>query len=113
MDPVPLLAELALCAAAGDDPAFLAAVFHESVARATAELATRIAERDKIDVVALGGGVFQNARLVTSVQTRLVALGLQVLTARQLGPNDGAVSYGQAAVAAARLAHEASSTKPI
>jgi hypothetical protein len=30
-----------------------------------------------------------------------------VLTARRLGPNDGAVSYGQAAVGAARLAHEA------
>jgi hypothetical protein len=34
-------------------------------------------------------------------------MGLRVLTARRLGPNDGAVSYGQAAVGAARLAHEA------
>lgn len=104
MDPVVLLAELALCAAAGDDPAFLAAVFHESVARATAELATRIAEREKIDVVALGGGVFQNARLLSSVRGRLSSAGLRVLLPRALPPNDGAISYGQAAVVAARMA---------
>ena len=30
--------------------------------------------------------------------------GLEVLLPRRLGPNDGAVSYGQAVVAAARLA---------
>jgi hydrogenase maturation protein HypF len=113
LDPVPLLAELGARRQRGEDPAGLAADFHASVAGATAELARRACEATGLATVALGGGVFQNARLVTSVQTRLAAMGLQVLTARQLGPNDGAVSYGQAAVAAARLAHEASSTKPI
>jgi hydrogenase maturation protein HypF len=54
-------------------------------------------------VVALGGGVFQNARLLTSVRSGLAALGLRVLVPMRLGPNDGAVSYGQAAVAAAIL----------
>jgi hydrogenase maturation factor HypF (carbamoyltransferase family) len=31
--------------------------------------------------------------------------GLRVLLPRRLGPNDGAISYGQAAVAAAWLTH--------
>ena len=40
---------------------------------------------------------------LVSVRQRLVNLGLSVLLPRRLGPNDGAVSYGQAAVAAASL----------
>jgi hydrogenase maturation protein HypF len=50
--------------------------------------------------------VFQNARLLAGVRRRLAERGLEVLTPRALGPNDGAISYGQAAVAAALLARE-------
>ena len=113
LDPMSLLAELGQRRQRGEDPADLAADFHDSIARATAELARRACEATGLATVALGGGVFQNARLATLVPKRLAAMGLQVLTARRLGPNDGAVSYGQAAVAAARLAREAASTKPI
>ena len=49
-------------------------------------------------------GVFENARLLVTVERELRASGLVPLRPLQLGPNDGAVSYGQAAVAAARLA---------
>jgi hydrogenase maturation protein HypF len=107
LDPIPLLAELGERRQRGEDPHNLAADFHASIARATAELARRACEATGLATVALGGGVFQNARLLTSVQGLLTAMGLRVLTARRLGPNDGAVSYGQAAVGAARLAHEA------
>jgi hydrogenase maturation protein HypF len=58
--------------------------------------------------VALGGGVFQNALLLTLLSDRLAAAGLRVLTARNLPANDGAISYGQAAVASAILASEGS-----
>ena len=102
LDPTFLLAELACRTADGDDPALLAAVFHESVAEASAALVVRIAEAERLNVVALGGGVFQNARLLSSLRRRLTACGLRVLTSRQLPPNDGAISYGQAVVAAAR-----------
>jgi hydrogenase maturation factor HypF (carbamoyltransferase family) len=47
--------------------------------------------------------VFQNARLLSSLRTRLTRAGLQVLTGVQLSPNDGSISYGQAAVAAGQL----------
>jgi hydrogenase maturation protein HypF len=103
LDPAPMLAELARRSLAGEDPAYLAAAFHESVAESAVTVVLRIAERDRLDRVALGGGVFQNARLLSSLRTRLTRAGLQVLTGVQLSPNDGSISYGQAAVAAGQL----------
>ena len=102
LDPTPLLTELARRALAGDDSELLAAVFHESLAEASTAVIRRIAECERLDLVALGGGVFQNARLLSSLRRRLIASGLRVLASRQLPPNDGAISYGQAAVAAAQ-----------
>lgn len=107
LDPVPLLAALAHAARAGEDRAALAAAFHESVAAASAEIAAWIAEHEHVDTAVLGGGVFQNARLTASLTRRLTAAGLRVLRAELLPPNDGAISYGQAAIAAARLAMDA------
>lgn len=103
LDPLPLLAELGSRFTAGEDPAALAASFHESVAAATAALAVELCEAEGLFTVALGGGCFQNARLLEGVATRLEAEGIRVLVPHLLGPNDGAVSYGQAVVAAARL----------
>jgi hydrogenase maturation protein HypF len=81
----------------------LAARFHESVAAAAVELARRAAEAAGLGQVALGGGVFQNARLLASVRRGLEQVGLVPLLPRRLGPNDGAISYGQAAIAARAL----------
>jgi hydrogenase maturation protein HypF len=106
LDPVPLLVALGERRAAGDDASDLAARFHESVAVATDALAAQLADQANLGIVALGGGCFQNARLLVSLRTRLEARGLRVLVPRQLGPNDGAISYGQAAVAASLLHRE-------
>ena len=105
-DPVPLLAALAELRARGADVARLAAVFHESVAEYGAALAGRVAAAEGIGTVVLSGGVFQNARLLGSVRRRLAARGLETLVPRLLPPNDGAIAYGQAAIAAARLRRE-------
>jgi hydrogenase maturation protein HypF len=51
--------------------------------------------------VVLSGGVFQNRRLLQDTAGRLRARGLRVLVPERLPPNDGAISYGQAAIAAA------------
>ena len=104
VDPIPLLAALGYALKTGADVRRLAADFHESVVAATADLAVRLAESERLDTVVLGGGSFQNARLLSSVTRRLSDHGLRVLWPRLLPPNDGAISYGQAAVAAARLA---------
>jgi hydrogenase maturation protein HypF len=103
LDPVPLLVTMGERRACGDDVAELAARFHESIAEGTASLAARIARDASLDTIALSGGCFQNARLLVSIRERLERRGCRVITPRQLPPNDGAVSYGQAAVAAALL----------
>jgi hydrogenase maturation protein HypF len=103
LEPVPLLAALGERLAKGHDVAVLAARFHESVAATAAEVARRACEANGLSTVAVGGGCFQNARLLSSVRKRLEELGLKVLAPIQLSPNDGAISYGQAAIAAARL----------
>lgn len=104
LDPLPLLAALGDQRAAGRPVEDLAAAFHESVAAATAAVAGRAAQAARLSTVVLGGGVFQNARLLESVRARLTAQRLRVWVPRRLPPNDGALSYGQAAVAAQRLA---------
>ncbi len=103
MDPVPLLVALGEGARAGDAIPELAARFHESVAGTAVTLAERAAEAAGLTRVVLGGGVFQNARLLATVRRGLEAEGLEVFVPQRLGPNDGALSYGQAAVAAALL----------
>jgi hydrogenase maturation protein HypF len=108
LDPLPLLAALGERLRAGEDQADLAAAFHDSIAAAAALLAARVASEEGIETAALGGGCFQNARLLAGVRAGLEAAGLRVLVPRRLSPNDGAISYGQAAVAAAQLSREAS-----
>ena len=106
MDPVPLLAELAARAAGGEDAGLLAAAFHVAVGEATVGLAEAACGVHSMPRVALGGGVFQNSLLLAMVGEGLVSRGLDVLLPERLGPNDGGISYGQAVVAAARLAAE-------
>jgi hydrogenase maturation protein HypF len=104
INPVPLLSRLAHLRRRRVPVADLAADFHASIAWMTADVVRHAADRYGISTVALGGGVFQNARLLASVIGRLEARGLHVLAPRRLSPNDGSVSYGQAVVAAALLA---------
>ena len=101
LDPLPLLVALGEARAAGGHVAELAAGFHDAVAASTVEVARRMAEGTGIHQVALGGGVFQNARLLHRTATKLSDAGLRVLAPRALSPNDGAISFGQAAVGAA------------
>ena len=81
----------------------LAADFHRALAQTASALAREVCEEEGLKTVALGGGVFQNSLLLTLIQDRLEEEGLRVLVPRALSPNDGSVSFGQAAVAAARL----------
>ena len=106
IDPVPMLDTLGRRRQEGDDVHTLAAQFHESVITAVVEAVLRVADAENVRVVALGGGSFQNTRLLTRVRQLLVERRLRVLVPRQLGPNDGAISYGQAAIAATLLAGE-------
>jgi hydrogenase maturation protein HypF len=86
---------------AGRDRAGIAAAFHEGVAAA---FAAACAETGGAETVVLSGGCLQNLRLLASLRMRLERAGFRVLSHAAVPPNDGGVSYGQAAVTAARLA---------
>lgn len=101
LDPSPLIAALLADLDSGVQPRLLAAGFHEAFGRATADLAMMVADECGLDTVALTGGVFQNARFTDVVEDALRAEGLNVLVHSAIPPNDGGVSIGQAAIAAA------------
>jgi hydrogenase maturation protein HypF len=77
----------------------LAARFHNALADVVVEVCRRLREQHVLSTVALSGGVFQNALLLCRCLERLEGAGFTVLTHRQVPPNDGGISLGQAAVA--------------
>lgn len=83
----------------GEDRAALAAAFHDTMAAVVVETACRLRRDSGLRQVALSGGVFQNARLLTSVYDRLAARGFEVLVPSLVPLNDGGVALGQAIVA--------------
>jgi hydrogenase maturation protein HypF len=88
--------------AAGTAVGVVAARFHNGLAAATARAVERVAGERGLGTAVLSGGVFQNRVLLEGVADRLERAGLRVLIPLRLPPNDGGISYGQAAVAAAR-----------
>ena len=56
-----------------------------------------------LQTVALSGGVFQNRLLLEQLMARLDEMAFRVYINQRVPPNDGGLSLGQAAVAAARL----------
>ena len=101
LDPAPLVARIMAEREAGTDPAAIAAGFHATLGRAVAALAVQLAGQHGLGTVALSGGVFQNARLTRIVAAAIEGGGLEALVHRRVPPNDGGISIGQAAIAAA------------
>ena len=101
LDPAPLLARLVADRAADAPVQPLAAAFHEAIGLAAATVAAEVARERGIDAVVLTGGVFQNARLTEVAERALADHGLRVLVHERVPPNDGGLSIGQAAIAAA------------
>jgi hydrogenase maturation protein HypF len=86
--------------AAGVPAGVVSARFHRGLADATARACADVASREGVGVAVLSGGVFQNMTLLQATRDRLEAAGLRVLVPERLPPNDGGISFGQAAVAA-------------
>jgi hydrogenase maturation protein HypF len=103
LDPRPTVHEIARDVHAGVPAAKIAARFHNAVAAATTCACISLAGQRNLDTAVLAGGSFQNRALLESVGASLARAGLRVLVPERLPPNDGGISYGQAAVAAARL----------
>jgi len=81
----------------------VAARFHHSLAAAVAMTCTTLAPAHRFSIVALSGGCFQNRVLFEQTERRLSTAGFTVLSHRQVPANDGGLSLGQAAIAAAKL----------
>jgi hydrogenase maturation protein HypF len=82
--------------------AVIARRFHSTLAVMVTAVCAELRRETGLHTVALSGGVFVNAILADECERRLGAEGFRVLTHRLLPPNDGGLSYGQLAVAAAQ-----------
>ena len=101
--PRPTLSALLAGRSVGRSPGDLAAAFQATVIEVTREILDGARALTGLGTVCLSGGVFQNRRLASSLLRGLATDGFRVFINRQVPVNDGGVSYGQAAVAAARL----------
>jgi hydrogenase maturation protein HypF len=87
---------------AGVPVATVAARFHHGLAAAVVAGCRRARELTGTTTVALSGGVWQNMLLLATAVDALERARFQVLVHSRVPTNDGGISLGQAAVAAAR-----------
>ncbi len=104
LDPRPTVHDVLADIMRGAPVPKVAARFHNAVAAATACACMALAGERNLGTIVLAGGTFQNRVLLESIASTLQRAGLRVLVPERLPPNDGGIAYGQAAVAAARLA---------
>ncbi|MGZ4187885.1 MAG: carbamoyltransferase HypF [Solirubrobacteraceae bacterium] len=104
IDPRGLIRRVCADVAVGVSAAVVASRFHAAVAAVTVDVCSALAAANDTELVVLSGGVFLNRRVLERACAGLGARGLRVLTPERLPIGDGGISYGQAAVAAARMA---------
>jgi hydrogenase maturation protein HypF len=100
LDWAPLIVAVIEDLQSGTDRSIIAARFHNALVSAASGVARALGQ----DLVGLSGGCFQNRFLTERLAVRLEEMGHTVLLHRQVPPNDGGLSLGQIAVAAAVLA---------
>lgn len=93
---------------AGVPVATIAAKVHNAMIAAIVQSCLVANAAYGISIVALAGGVFMNRLITEGAIAALEGAGFTVALGKELPPNDGAISYGQAAVAAARANQQAS-----
>lgn len=103
LDPHDLVHAAVADLAAGIDANTVASRFHHGFALGIARAAIGVAQASGLTTVALGGGVFCNRIVLDRVRREVEAAGMRVIVPSSLPVNDGGLSYGQAAVARARL----------
>ena len=84
----------------------IAGAFHATLAQMIRLGCERVREQTGLMTVALSGGVFMNALLVTHAEEALRGAGFRVLIPRAVPCNDGGLSLGQAYVAGCALREE-------
>jgi len=103
LDVIPMIREVVSDLQQDTPISQIAGRFHRTIAEMLAQTCLRAREQTGLETVALSGGVFQNKLLLEQLMARLAEVKLQVYINRRVPPNDGGISLGQAAVAAARV----------
>ncbi|PTW51383.1 carbamoyltransferase HypF [Rhodovulum kholense] len=98
LDPAPVIRAMVADLGAGCPKPLIAARVHAGLARAFAKPARVLVETGQARAVALSGGCFQNARLLSETLSALRSV--KVLIHRDTPANDGGLALGQALVAA-------------
>jgi len=101
LDFSPLLSNLIALNDENCDVSYAAALFHSTLAAGLADWAKSLSNKLNISKIALGGGCFHNALLLHLLTDKLDTEPLQILTAKQIQPDDSAIALGQAWVAIA------------
>jgi len=89
--------------AASHNAGLIAWRFHEAIIGLALDISLLLRKKLAINTVALSGGVWQNIYLMERTIKVLREAGFEVLSNVKVPTNDGGISYGQAAVAAASL----------
>jgi hydrogenase maturation protein HypF len=103
IEPGAMLRELLEEQRCGVSASVMSARFHTWVARSFALVAQSTRESSSLNRVCLSGGTMHNRLLTRLLKQELDSMGFEVLLHRDISPGDGGLSYGQAAVAAARM----------
>lgn len=102
IDPAPMIRSLLHDISNAESTETMAARFHMGLVDVLAEVIERCREQHDFSTVALSGGCLQNKLLLEGLHKKVDELGLKCLSQRLFPANDGGISLGQAAIAAAR-----------
>ncbi len=103
IDPRPMTRELVADLQQGRAAGIISARFHNGLAEAVLQVCRKLRDERGSLPVAISGGVFQNAFLTEKVNQLLTTAEFEVLRHRQVPPNDGGLSLGQAVIAGHHL----------
>ncbi len=102
LDPLPTILQIVEEIRKREDPSLIAARFHNTLARATAEMISKMREATGLSEVVLSGGCFQNHLLLGRICHLLEERDFRVWIHRKVPPNDGGIALGQALYGVAR-----------
>ena len=102
MDVRPVLQAIVHDIQRGSSVACIAGRFHRTIAEMLTTVCLYVRAQTGIHTVALSGGVFQNRLLLTTLVSLLEQQAFRVYTNQRVPANDGGISLGQLAIAAAQ-----------
>jgi len=99
VDPRPIIAGVVVDIEKGVAPSVISGRFHATLLAMFTDLCGVIRKKTGLSQVALSGGCFQNALLLSGLARGLHDRGFHVLTHEKVPTNDGGIALGQAVIA--------------